>query len=146
MIPASSAGLQLNADMSRRSRSLINGARVTRPLPIRRAREKTVDFGTPARPSLEYLANPKEFIERIRMEWIGRNVPVADARWLGELLARLSPKQMRDAFRAAALAEDRAEYKVIDRRPAPIGVGDLLGLHLRGHEADLPTHDIRLCA
>jgi hypothetical protein len=61
----------------------------------------TVSFETPARPALVWAVNPKEYVSRIRMEWIGRNIPRADAKWMGSLLARLSPDQIHDAFRAA---------------------------------------------
>jgi hypothetical protein len=30
-----------------------------------------------------------------------RGIPVSDARWLGEILSRLSDRQIEDAFRAA---------------------------------------------
>ena len=49
----------------------------------------------PARPSLIYAVNPKEYIRRVRMESLGRHVPRADARWIGELLSRLSPAHPR---------------------------------------------------
>jgi hypothetical protein len=38
---------------------------------------------------------------RVHLGHLGRNVPCADAKWLGELLARLSPTQVHDAFLAA---------------------------------------------
>ena len=47
------------------------------------------------------LANPREFLMRLRLRWIGRHIPRQDAKWMGGLLARLSPQQIRDAFRAA---------------------------------------------
>jgi hypothetical protein len=54
-----------------------------------------VDFGTPAMPALNH--------------WVGRRIPVADARWVGDLLARLSPQQIRDAFRAAGYSPQEVD-------------------------------------
>jgi hypothetical protein len=41
--------------------------------------------------------------------WVGRRIPVADARWVGDLLARLSPQQIRDAFRAAGYSPQEVD-------------------------------------
>jgi hypothetical protein len=60
-----------------------------------------VSFATPARPQLSGALTPAIFVERFGMEWIGRRIPREDARWMGRLLARLSRRQIRDAFRAA---------------------------------------------
>lgn len=68
---------------------------------IRRITDSTVDFGVPARPRWVYWVNPKEYMSRVHLEYIGKNIPREDARWMGHLLARLSPQQLRDAFRAA---------------------------------------------
>lgn len=76
---------------------------------IKRIRPNTVDFATPARESFEYLVNPKEYIGRVHLEYIGKNVPKPDARWLGQLLARLSDTQIRDAFRAAGYSSAETE-------------------------------------
>jgi hypothetical protein len=63
-----------------------------------------VDFGTPAMPALNH--------------WVGRHIPVADAKWVGDLLAQLSPKQIRDAFRAAGFSPEEVEgfSKIIELR------------------------------
>ena len=58
---------------------------------------------------VEYLINPKEYIGRVRLEYLRRDLPRADARWLGRLLARLSPSQIRDAFRAAGYSPEEIE-------------------------------------
>jgi len=76
---------------------------------VRKITPDTVDFETPARPRFVYLVDPKEYFARIRLERLGRNVPRADANWLGRLLARLSPTQIRDAFRAAGYSPDEVE-------------------------------------
>ena len=59
---------------------------------IRKATPETVSFETPARPAYPYAVNPKEYLSRIHLEWIGRDIPRADAKWMGSLLARLSPQ------------------------------------------------------
>lgn len=67
---------------------------------IRKVTPEAVDFYTPAK-ALIFAVNPKEYFSRRHLVWIGRNIPRADASWMGQLLARLSPQQIRDAFRAA---------------------------------------------
>ena len=60
-----------------------------------------VDFGVPSRPTLVETFNLPVFVHRLDLRWIGRHIPRADAKWLGGILSRLSPEQIRDAFRAA---------------------------------------------
>ncbi len=60
-----------------------------------------VDFGAPSRPPLLETFNLPVFVQRIDLRWIGRRVPRADAKWMGQVLGQLSPEQIRDAFRAA---------------------------------------------
>lgn len=76
---------------------------------IRRITASTVDFQVPARPKYVYWVNPKEYLMRVHLEWIGKNISRADARWMGQLLARLSPKQIRDAFRAAGYSPEQID-------------------------------------
>jgi hypothetical protein len=68
---------------------------------IRQTTPDAVSFEAPSRPGVVRLSDPKEYRMRVHLEWIGQNIPRADAKWLGSLLARLSPDQIRDAFRAA---------------------------------------------
>jgi hypothetical protein len=60
-----------------------------------------VSFGTPSRPALILAADVQDFKSRINMEWIGKQIPLDDARWIGSILARLSPGQIQAAFAAA---------------------------------------------
>jgi hypothetical protein len=60
-----------------------------------------VDFGVPSRPALIHVLEPSEFKSRVDMEWIGKQIPIADARWIGSILAKLSPEQIQAAFGAA---------------------------------------------
>ena len=70
-----------------------------------------VDFNVPAGPALN--------------RWIGHHIPIDDARWIGHLLAQLSPHQIRDAFRAAGYTDEEVEgfSRVVERR-----IGELEGL------------------
>ena len=73
-------------------------------------------FRRPRAADFVYVVNPQRIlVRRIHLEWIGKNIPREDARWMGHLLARLSPQQIRDAFRAAGYApEDADEFAGCD--------------------------------
>ena len=68
-----------------------------------------VNFATPRRATLLELANPPQYVVRLHLRWIGRNIPRADAKWMAGLLERLSPPQIRDAFRAAGYSPEEVE-------------------------------------
>jgi len=89
---------------------------------IRDTTASTIDFEVPARPRYVYWVNPKEYMSRVHLEYIGRNVPRDDVRWMGHLLARLSPQQIRDAFRAAGYSpQETDEFRgVVERRIASL--------------------------
>jgi hypothetical protein len=76
---------------------------------IRRITDDDVDLGTPSRPALFYLVGLPEFVRRLELRWIGSRIPRPDAKWIGQLLARLSADQIRDAFRAAGYAPPEVE-------------------------------------
>ena len=76
---------------------------------IRKIRKSYVDFNIPTRPALINVFDFPDFIKRVRLRWIGRHIPRADARWIGDLLARLSPDQIRDAFRSAGYSPHEVE-------------------------------------
>ena len=52
------------------------------------------------------------------MQSLGRNIPREDVLWIGQLLSRLSSKQIRDAFRAAGYSDAEVEQlgQVIEKR------------------------------
>lgn len=81
-----------------------------------------VDFDTPHRPAPIVLVNPHEYFSRVRIDWIGKHIPRADARWMGEMLGRLSPAQIRDAFRAAGYSPQVVEgfVTVVESRIAEL--------------------------
>jgi len=63
--------------------------------------EAVVNFGVPSRPALIHVIEAPEFKQRVDMEWIGKDIPLADARWIGAILAKLSMEQIQSAFGAA---------------------------------------------
>jgi len=81
-----------------------------------------VDFVAPSRPALLRSPALPAYMKRLRMRWIGRHIPRQDAKWMGELLARLSPAQIRDAFRAAGYSPDEVEgfAKAVEGRIAQL--------------------------
>ncbi len=76
---------------------------------IRKITPEYVDFTVPTRPALIYVFTPKEFISRLELRWIGKRIPRSDAKWIGGLLAQLSPEQIRDAFRAAGYSPEQVQ-------------------------------------
>jgi hypothetical protein len=63
-----------------------------------------VDFNVPTRPALIHVIEVSEYASRVNMEWIGKEIPIDDARWIGKILARLSPQQIQAAFGAAGFS------------------------------------------
>ena len=91
---------------------------------ILKTKDDFVDFDDPHRPANIIVANPHEFVSRLNMEWIGKHIPQADAQWMGHLLAKLSPEQIRDAFRSAGYSPEdvegfRRNFGIQDRRVEP---------------------------
>jgi hypothetical protein len=76
---------------------------------IRQSDAEFVDLATPGKPTPWLIVDPKEYMSRRHIARISRRVPVEDARWTGSILARLSPAQIRDAFRAAYYTPSEVE-------------------------------------
>jgi len=77
---------------------------------ITRTSDTEVDFATPAAPNA-YLAKTAglgvvPYAERASLDWIGRNIPRTDARWIASFLAQLTHQQLVDAFRAGNFPPD----------------------------------------
>jgi len=68
-----------------------------------------VDFVMRSRPFLPLVFNLSHYRSRTRMESIVKRVPIADARWIGDRLGRLSTEQIRDAFRASGFSPEDIE-------------------------------------
>lgn len=81
-----------------------------------------VDFATPSGPALNYYINFPVLGRCMSQYWIGRHIPRADARWLGDLLGRLSGPQIRAAFRAAGYSSDEVEHlsQAVEQRIAAL--------------------------
>ena len=64
----------------------------------------------------------KYFNEYRQAERLEQGIPVLDAEWIGDLLARLTPQQIRDAFRAAGYQPTEVEgfAKVVEKRIAAL--------------------------
>jgi hypothetical protein len=70
-----------------------------------------VDFAFPTHPPFLYAFNLPFFIGKVRNHWIGKHIPLEDARWIGSQLALLSDEQIQDAFRAGGYSPTEvAEY------------------------------------
>jgi hypothetical protein len=90
---------------------------------IRRARPEFIDFHVPDRPKMDTFVNVPELTKRLGLLWLGERIPIEDVRWVGRLLAQLSPEQISDAFRAAGYsAEDVEAFStVVEQRIAQLG-------------------------
>jgi hypothetical protein len=69
---------------------------------------KSFDFATPGSASfMVQVFKPRDAHMRKRLEWIGKEVPREDVKWIGRQLAELTPEQIADAFRAAGYPFDK---------------------------------------
>lgn len=93
---------------------------------ITKKTDKDVSFGTPMLPGGLLLRQGPillgETIRRSAIDWIGHDIPLADARWIGGLLGQLSHQQLEDAFRAGNFPqEDREAFvKIVEGRIAEL--------------------------
>ena len=75
-----------------------------------------VDFFMSSRPFVLTAVNLPNYLTRTHMQEIVKDIPIADARWLGKLLAGLSGEQLNDCFRAAGYSpEETAVYSSVVR-------------------------------
>lgn len=88
--------------------------------------DTTVDFATPAAPSAMLLQSfgfeAIGYAERQKLDALGKNIPIADARWIGTYLAQLTHQQLVDAFRAGHFTqvEIDAYVSVVEGRIAEL--------------------------
>ena len=68
-----------------------------------------VDFVMHSRPFFLTIFNFPNYRFRTRMESIAKHIPIADARWLGNLLGQFSTDQIGDCFRAAGFSPAEVE-------------------------------------
>jgi len=64
---------------------------------------------THSRPFFFSIFNFRNYRFRTRMESLVKHIPIADARWIGDRLGRLSTDQIRDCFRAAGFSSTEVE-------------------------------------
>jgi hypothetical protein len=76
---------------------------------IKKVTPEYVDFNFPTHPPILYIFDLKLFFDLVGPRWIGHHIPRADARWVASLLQQLSPRQIRDAFRAAGYSPQEVE-------------------------------------
>lgn len=88
--------------------------------------DKTVSFGTPMAPAGLLLRQGPilfgEYVRRMPLGWIGKDIPIEDARWMGGMLGQLSHRQIEDAFRAGNFPDDDREafVKIVEDRIAEL--------------------------
>ena len=89
---------------------------------IKKVSSGYVDFTVPSGPAMNYYIDFPELGGRLRLLWLGKHIPLEDARWVGGLLARLSPAQIRASFRAAGYSTDETEQLslTVERRIAEL--------------------------
>ena len=77
---------------------------------VRKVTPDHADFVMHSRPFfLLYVFRHNYYSVRTRMESIPRHIPIADARWLGNLLGQLSTDQIGDCFRAGGFSPAEVE-------------------------------------
>jgi len=73
-----------------------------------------VDFVMHSRPFILSIFDFESYRERARMTSVVKRIPIADARWIGGQLGKLSNDQIRDAFRASGFTADEVDgYTVV---------------------------------
>jgi hypothetical protein len=68
-----------------------------------------VDFHLSSRPFFLTAIDVPNYNKRTRMQEVVKDIPIADAVWLGKLLQPLSDDQIRDVFRAAGYNDKDVE-------------------------------------
>jgi hypothetical protein len=68
-----------------------------------------VSFDFPTHLPFLYALNFPLFVSHMNRRWIGHHIPRSDAKWIGSLLAQLSPEQIRDSFRAAGYSPEQIQ-------------------------------------
>jgi hypothetical protein len=76
---------------------------------VKKTRRDRVDFVMHSRPFFLAIFDLPNYFYRTRMESIPKHIPIADARWLGDLLGRYSNDQIGDCFRAAGFSPAEVE-------------------------------------
>jgi len=76
---------------------------------IRETTAKDVDFHLASHPHFLNAVIFPHLLELRKREKVVKGIPRADARWIGQLLSRLSAEQIQDCFRAAGQSPEEVE-------------------------------------
>jgi len=76
---------------------------------VQKVTPEDVDLVMHSRPFFLAIFNFPYYRTRTRMESVAKDIPIADARWIGNRLGQFSPEQIRDCFRAAGFSPDEVE-------------------------------------
>jgi len=76
---------------------------------IQKVTAEHVDFVLNSRPFVLSAVNVPYYASRTHMQDIVKDIPIADAKWLGKLLEPISDEQIRDCFRAAGYSAEEVE-------------------------------------
>jgi hypothetical protein len=89
---------------------------------IAKVTPESVDFVLHSRPFFLSVFAVPNYLERTKMEQITKDIPRADARWLGRRLSMLTANQIRDGFRAGGYGASDVETltKTMRRRIAAL--------------------------
>jgi hypothetical protein len=90
---------------------------------IRERKGELISFEMRTRPlPIVAVFDPKNYEMRSRMVQIEADIPIADAAWIGSQLAKLTPQQISDAFRAAGYSADEVDRytRAIQKRIAEL--------------------------
>jgi len=81
-----------------------------------------VDFVMHSKPFILTAVNVPNYRHRSRMEEVGKHIPRADAKLLGQRLSQLTESQIQDCFRAAGFSQDKIDgyAKVVQQRIAEL--------------------------
>jgi hypothetical protein len=89
---------------------------------IRETGPETVDLTLKTRPFFLLAIDFYHYRELASRAKVGKDIPREHVKWVGRLLGRLSPEQIRDCFRAAGYSPEEVEgfAKVVERRIAEL--------------------------
>ena len=76
---------------------------------LRQVTPEKVDIRVPSRPPWWAVFAMPDYIRRTRASGLGNDLPRADVQWIGQILARLSDRQLADAFRGAGFTRPEVD-------------------------------------
>lgn len=76
---------------------------------ISHVHSKYVDFNEPTHPPFIYIFGIVRWVRHLHERGVTKHIPREDAKWIGGLLAQLTPQQIRDAFRAAGYTDAQVD-------------------------------------